>query len=137
MDLQAYNKTIIEEFRAHGGKVGGPFAGATLLLLTTTGAKTGLSRTNPLMYFGDNDRYLVAASYAGAPSNPPWFYNLITNPTVGVEIGNERFTARAEVLPEPERAVQFAKIASAYPTFAEYQRKTTRAIPIVALYRHG
>jgi deazaflavin-dependent oxidoreductase (nitroreductase family) len=106
------------------------------LLLTTTGAKTGLSRTNPLMYFVDNDRYLVVASYAGAPRNPPWYYNLISNPTVGVEIGIEQFTARAEALPEPERSVQFAKIASAISTFAEYQRKTTRAIPMVALYRH-
>ena len=92
------NKAIIEEFRAHAGKVGGAFAGATLLLLTTTGAKTGLSRTNPLMYFVDNDRYLVVASYAGAPRNPPWYYNLISNPTVGVEIGIEQFTARAEAL---------------------------------------
>jgi deazaflavin-dependent oxidoreductase (nitroreductase family) len=135
MNIQEYNKTIIDEFRTHAGKVGGPFAGATMLLLTTTGAKTGMLRTNPLMYFADNNRYLIIASFAGAPNNPPWYYNLIAAPTVGVEMGTERFSARAEVLQEPERSTQYARIASAYPIFAEYQLKTTRRIPVVALCR--
>lgn len=135
MDLRKYNESIIEEFRTHAGKVGGPFANATLLLLTTTGAKSGLPRTNPLAYFADGSRYLIIASYAGAPNNPPWYYNLIANPRATVEMGTERFTVRAEVLGEPERTTQYNRIAAAVPTFTEYQSKTTRTIPMLALYK--
>lgn len=136
MSIQQFNDGIIEEFRRRAGKVGGAFEGANLLLLTTSGARTGLSRTNPLMYFDDDRRYLIVASYAGAPANPPWYYNLVAHPDVSVEMGAERFIARAEVLAEPERTALFAGIAARNPTFAEYQRKTTRLIPVVALYRH-
>jgi len=135
LDLQKYNQSNIEEFRANAGRLGGPFEGATMLLLTTVGAKTGLSRTNPLMYFADGNRYLIAASYAGGPNNPPWYYNLLATPIVEVEMGTERFQARAEILNEPERATLYARIASTYPMFAEYQRQTTRPIPVIALYR--
>jgi len=135
MDLRKYNESIIEEFRTHAGRVGGPFANATLLLLTTTGAKSGLPRINPLAYFKDGSRYLIIASYAGAPNNPPWYYNLIANPSATVEMGTEQFSVRAEVLDEPERTAQYNRIAAAVPTFAEYQSKTTRTIPMLALYR--
>jgi deazaflavin-dependent oxidoreductase (nitroreductase family) len=135
MDLKAYNQTIIEEFRANGGKVGGDFAGAQLLLLTTTGAKTGLVRTNPLAYLEDGGRYVIVASYAGAPTNPPWYYNLIANPHVSVEIGTQRFEAEAEVIEEPERSRLFRKMMTVMPGFADYQRKTARVIPVIALRR--
>ena len=135
MDMQAYNKSIIDEFRANGGQVGGPFAGAAMVLLTTTGAKSGISRTNPLVYLADGDRYVIIASYAGGPTNPPWYYNLVANPDVGVEIGTQRFTARAEVLGEPDRSRLYQKMAAVMPAFAEYARKTIRTIPVIALRR--
>lgn len=135
MDLQEMNKAIIEEFRANDGKVGGQFAGAPLLLLTTIGAKSGLSRTNPLVYLTDNDRYVIIASYAGAPTNPPWYYNLVANPDVQVEVDSQRFRARAVVMEEPERFDLYQRAAAAMPVFAEYQGKTSRTIPVIALKR--
>jgi len=135
MDIQELNRTIIEEFRSNDGKVSGQFEGVPLLLVTTIGAKSGLSRTNPLAYFADDDRLLIIASYAGAPINPPWFYNLKANSVVEVEVGTERFKARAEVIGEPERTDIYEKVASAAAIFAEYQSKTTRTIPVIALQR--
>lgn len=135
MDLNDFNKSIIEEFRANAGVVGGQFAGVPLLLLTTTGAKTGASRINPLAYLADGDRCIIIASYAGAPKNPPWYYNLVANPEVTVEVGEDTFTAHASVLDEPERSDMYNKVANALPMFAEYQRKTTRVIPVIALTR--
>jgi len=135
MGIREMNQGVIDEFRANQGKVGGQFKGASLLLLTTTGAKSGLSRTNPLAYVRDGDRWVIIASYAGAPTNPPWFHNLKANPKVEVEVGNERFTARAEIVGEPARSELYRKMVSAMPVFAEYQRKTTRSIPVVALSR--
>jgi deazaflavin-dependent oxidoreductase (nitroreductase family) len=135
MDIQDFNQTIIEEFRANKGVVGGQFKGAPLLLLTTVGAKSGKSRINPLAYLADNDRYVIIASYAGAPANPPWFYNLKANPTVDVEVGAQRFKARAEIVAEPERSKLYEKMTKVMPVFAEYQRKTTRKIPVIALRR--
>lgn len=133
MELQAFNDSIIKEFRANGGKVGGQFAGAPLLILTTKGAKSGKSRENPLAYLTDKDRYVIIASYAGAPTNPPWYYNLIANPKVTVEVGDQKFAARAEVVSEPDRAKLYQKMASIMPAFADYERKTTRKIPVIAL----
>ncbi len=133
--MQEFNKSIIDEFRTNDGVVGGQFAGAPLLLLSTTGAKTGLPRVNPLAYLADGDRHIVIASYAGGPNNPPWYYNLLANPEVSVEVGNERFTARTEVLDEPERTELFAKMVETMPVFSDYQSKTTRVIPVVALTR--
>ena len=135
MDMKEFNKTIIDEFRANGGVVGGQFAGIPLLLLTTTGAKTGQTRVNPVAYMKHVDRHIIIASYAGAPTHPPWYYNLLSNPEVNVEVGSERFTARADVLDEPERTELYAKIAAIIPVFSEYQSKTTRVIPVVALTR--
>ncbi|MCK5498774.1 MAG: nitroreductase family deazaflavin-dependent oxidoreductase [Gammaproteobacteria bacterium] len=133
--MKEFNKTIIDEFHANGGVVGGQFAGIPLLLLTTTGAKTGHTRVNPLAYMNHGDRHIIIASYAGAPTNPPWYYNLLSNPEVSVEMGSERFTARADVLDEPERTELYAKMVEIIPVFSEYQSKTTRVIPVVALTR--
>ena len=120
MDIQELNKAIIAEFRANGGNVGGQFKGAPLLLLTTKGAKTGKTRVNPLAYLADGGRHVIIASYAGADSNPPWYHNLIANPVVEVEVGKERFKARAEVVGEPERAKLYKKMTQAMPVFADY-----------------
>lgn len=135
MDLQAFNRSIIEEFRANAGKVGGQFAGAPLLLLTTTGAKSGAKRVNPLAYLADGDRYVIIASYAGADSNPPWYHNLVAHPDVTVEVGAETFAARAEVVREPERTRLYGKMEAVMPAFTEYRQKTKRTIPVIALRR--
>jgi len=137
VDMNEWNKKIIAEFRANGGKVGGQFEGAPLLLLTTTGAKSGRELTTPVMYLADGDRKLIFASKAGAPTNPAWYHNLIANPTVTVEVGNESFQAKAVPVTGEERDRLYAKQATLYPGFAEYQEKTTRVIPVVALERVG
>jgi len=132
-----WNKRIIEEFRANDGKVGGQFANTTLLLLHTTGAKSGLPRINPVAYIADEDRLVIIASKGGAPTNPDWYYNLVAKPEVGVEVGTEQFTAKATVTAGPERSQLYAKVAAKYPGFAEYERKTTRTIPVVTLTRQS
>jgi deazaflavin-dependent oxidoreductase (nitroreductase family) len=134
-DVNDWNSGIIEEFRANGGKVGGQFDGAPLLLLTTTGAKSGKKHTTPVMYLDDGDRVLVFASKAGAPTNPAWFHNLRANPEATVEVGADTYRVAAEVLEGEERDRLYAKQAAAYPGFAEYQEKTDRVIPVVALER--
>ena len=133
--LQDFNKKIIDEFRANHGKVGGQFNGMPLLLLTTKGAKSGVSRTNPLAYLRDGDRYVIIASYAGAPTNPPWYHNLLANPNVRIEVGGQSFDARAEVVKEPERSALYQKVEAAMPVVSEYKRKTQRSIPVIALRR--
>jgi len=129
-----WNSKIIAEFRANGGQVGGPFAGSTLLLLHTTGARSGQERVNPVMYrdLGDGS-YAVFASKAGAPVNPDWYHNLRANPGVSAEIGTrtERFTAR--VAEGAERARIWTVHKQANPGFADYERNTTRQIPVVVL----
>ncbi|MBD3646751.1 MAG: nitroreductase family deazaflavin-dependent oxidoreductase [Pseudomonadales bacterium] len=135
VDLKEFNESIIKEFRENNGVVGGDFEGAPMLILTTTGAKTGLTRENPLVFTRDGDRYIIIASYAGAPNNPPWYYNLVANPEVGVEIGSERFTARAEVLGEPERSQRYERMAELMPAFHDYAKSTSRKIPVIALTR--
>ena len=134
-DMKSFNEKIIEEFRANGGRVGGEFEGAPMLLLTTTGAKTGRRVTSPLVYARDGDRLLVFASKAGAPTNPAWYHNLVANPTVTVEVGTETFEARATVVTGEERDRLFAEQAKRMPGFATYQQNTTRVIPVVALER--
>ena len=129
------NKMIIEEFRANDGKVGGFFENMSLLLLHTTGAKSGQERVNPTAYIKDGDRLVIAASKAGAPTNPDWYYNLAANPEVGVEVGSEQFQARAMVAPEPERSELYGKMTKLYPGFADYERNTTRVIPVITLTR--
>jgi len=130
-----FNEKIIAEFRANGGVVGGQFAGAPLLLLTTTGAKSGQPRISPLVYNTDGDRMVIIASKAGAPTNPDWYYNLVANPTVTLEVGTEKFQAQASVAEEPERERLYNQVATKMPGFAEYQRNTTRVIPVVVLER--
>ncbi len=134
-DRQDWNRAIIEEFRANGGKVGGMWEGRHLLLLTTTGAKSGQRRTNPTVYLHDGDRLLVFASKAGAPTNPDWYHNLLAHPQVTVEVGSETYEATATVLSGEERDRLYARQAQASPQFADYQAKTTRKIPVIALER--
>ena len=129
-----YNQTVIETFRANSGKVAGP---NRLLLLTTTGRKSGLPRTTPVAYSTDGDRLVIAASKGGAPTNPDWYFNLLANPVVTVELGAERFQARASIAEEQERERLYTQHAVLMPGFAEYPRKTTRQIPIVLLERLG
>jgi deazaflavin-dependent oxidoreductase (nitroreductase family) len=136
-DMNDWNKAIIEEFRANGGKVGGQFEGAPLCLLTTTGAKSGNPHTVPVMYLPDGDRMVVFASKAGAPTNPDWYHNLKAHPMATVEVGKKSFQATATEETGDERERLFRKQAGLYPGFAEYQEKTTRQIPVVALRMAG
>jgi deazaflavin-dependent oxidoreductase (nitroreductase family) len=133
--MNDYNRQIIEEFRANEGKVGGPFEGVPLLLLITTGAKSGKPRINPLAYHIDGERLVVLASKAGAPTNPDWYRNLVAHPDVSVEVGTERFEARATVVEGAQRDELYAKRVAVMPNFAEYQAMTTRTIPVVVLTR--
>ena len=135
--MSDFNQQIIEEFRANGGKVGGYFESANMLLLTTMGAKSGQSRVNPLVYVADSDKIVIIASKGGAPSNPDWYYNLLANPVVTVERGTERFQARASEVRGAERDRLYAKMVEHRPGFAEYERQTTRTIPVIALERIG
>ena len=127
------NQKIIDEFRANKGKVGGPFEGRTLLLLHTRGAKSGQERINPTAYVKDGDRWVVIASKGGAPTNPSWYYNLVANPLVTLEVGTEKHQAQAAVAEEPERTRLYDKMVDMMPGFAEYRRKTTRKIPVIVL----
>jgi deazaflavin-dependent oxidoreductase (nitroreductase family) len=130
-----WNSNIIEEFRATGGKPGGMWEGRPLLLLTTTGAKSGQHHTTPTMYLPDSNRLIVFASKGGASTNPDWYLNLVAHPEVTVEVGNESYEAIATVLNGEERDQLFAKQAKLYPMFAGYQEKTSRKIPVIALSR--
>ncbi len=136
-DMLDYNRAVIEEFRANGGKVGGPFEGAPVLLLSTTGAKSGERRTTPVVYLPDGERMVVFASKAGAPSNPAWYHNLLANPSATVEVGTETVEVRARVTAGEERETLFSRQVKRFPTFAEYAEKTTRQIPVVVLERTG
>jgi deazaflavin-dependent oxidoreductase (nitroreductase family) len=131
--MHEFNQKLIEEFRANGGKVGGQFANLPVLLLTMTGAKSGKSRTTPLVYSKDGDRIVVIASMGGAPNNPDWYHNLVAHPMVEVEIGAERFPVRAVIAKGEERERLFNAQAKQMPMFAEYQKKTTRQIPVLVL----
>lgn len=129
------NKKIIEEFRSNGGKVGGPFAGRTLLLLHTKGAKSRQERINPVACIKDGDCLVVIASKGGAPTHPDWYYNVVANPLVSVEVGTEKFQVRATVAEEPERTRLYDKMIETMPGFADYRAKTTRVIPVIVLTR--
>jgi len=130
-----FNAGVIEEFRAHNGKVGGRFAGMDMLLLTTIGAKSGQQRVTPLVYVADGDRMVIIASKAGAPTNPDWFHNLVANPHVIVEVGADRYGAAAEVAAGTERDELYATMVAKMPFFGEYQKNTERTIPVVTLTR--
>ena len=130
-----FNKKIIEEFRANGGKAGGMFANAPMILITMTGAKSGQTRTTPLVYSKDGDRYVVIASMAGAPNNPDWYYNLKAHPNVTVEVGTEKFQVKARITSGEERERLFNQQAAQLPVFDDYRKKTTRQIPVFVLER--
>lgn len=134
-DQNTYNRQLIEEFRANRGKSGGPMEGRPLLLLTTTGAKSGQLRTTPMMYIPDGNRLLVIASNAGAPVHPDWYRNLVAYPEVTVEVGNEIFEAIAIVTEGPERQRLWTRVVELYPFFADHQAKVTRQIPVIVLER--
>ena len=133
--MSDWNTKIIEEFRATGGKVGGPFEGAPLLLLHSTGAKSGQDRVAPVMYLADGDDLVVFASKAGADTNPDWFHNLEANPDTRVEIGPDTVAVRARVAEGEERDRLFDRQKAAYPGFADYEAGTDRVIPVVVLER--
>ncbi len=135
MDQKDYNRQLIEEFRANRGKAGGPFEGRPMLLLTTTGARSGQSRTSPMMYVADGNRLLVIASNVGASIHPDWYHNLVAHPEVTVEVKNETYKATAIVTEGAERERLWASIIAQYPFFTDHQAKTTRQIPVIALER--
>lgn len=134
-DFKQRNEQIITEFRANGGKVTGGFARSPLLLLTTTGAKSGLPRTIPLVYTTDGDRLVVIASKGGAPTHPDWYHNLLAHPTATVELGPDTFQVRASIPAGAERERLYNQQAAEMPFFAEYQKNTPRQIPVVVLER--
>src|ERR1700739_4543566 len=131
--IKAFNKTVTDEFRANDGKVGGQFEGADLLLLTTTGAKSGEPRVSPLAFFRVDGKLLILGSFAGSDVHPAWVHNLRANPSARVEIGNESSDVTARELPTAERDELFPKITAVAPGFAEYQARTTRIIPVFEL----
>lgn len=133
--LNAFNSNIIDEFRANAGKVGGQFAGGNLLLLHTTGAKSGRRRIAPLAFHAVDDRLVIVGSKAGADTNPDWVHNLRANPGARIEIGAEAYDVLARELPADERDATYPRIAAAAPAFAEYQAKTRRVIPLFELVR--
>jgi deazaflavin-dependent oxidoreductase (nitroreductase family) len=128
-----WNRKVVAEFRANAGRVGGPFEGAPVLLLHTTGRKSGTDWVNPMMYLAQDGRTFVFASKGGAPDNPDWYRNLVANPQVTVELGAQTFPATAVPVTGPERDAIYAEQARRYPGFAEYQAKTHRVIPVVEL----
>jgi len=134
-EMNEFNKAVIEEFRANQGKVGGGFDGAPMVLITTTGAKSGQPRTSPLVYLPDNDRVVIFASKAGADTNPDWYHNLKANPSLTVEIGAEKYEAKAVEITGAERDALYAAQAARMPGFQGYAEKTSRIIPVVALER--
>ena len=133
--LDAFNNAIIAEFRANDGVVGGPFEGATLLLLTTTGAKSGQPRLSPLAYLTIDDKMIIVGSKAGADTNPHWVHNLRANPRAHVEIGTDAYDVVARELPEDERDATYPKVVAVAPGFGDYQSKTDRVIPLFELQR--
>lgn len=133
--LDDFNRGVVEEFRANGGVVGGPFEGGTLILLHTVGAKSGQPRLSPLAYLEIDGKVLIVGSYAGAPSNPAWVHNLRAEPKSHIEIGTDAYDVTARELPDDERDATYPKIVEKAPVFAEYQAKTSRAIPLFELVR--
>jgi deazaflavin-dependent oxidoreductase (nitroreductase family) len=133
--MKAFNAEIVDEFRANGGKVGGPFEGGNLLLLTTTGAKSGQPRLSPLAYLTVDDKMIVVGSYAGADFDPAWVHNLRKTPKAHIEVGTSAYDVTARELPRDERDALYPKIVEQAPVFAEYQAKTSRIIPLFELQK--
>ena len=134
-ELRSFNQQVIDEFRANKGVVGGPMAGMPLLLLGTRGARSGEPRTNPLAYLEADGDLVIIASFAGGEKHPPWYHNLLADPQVTVEVGEETYTATATDVAEPERTELYRKVEAAMPVFTEYQSKTDRVIPVIRLRR--
>jgi deazaflavin-dependent oxidoreductase (nitroreductase family) len=132
-EMSDWNARIIAEFRANEGKVGGQFAGAPMVVLHTTGARTGQERVTPLVYQADGDRVVIFASKAGAPDNPDWYHNLVANPDVTIEVGTETRALRARVAEGDERERLWSRQKQLVPGFADYEANTTRQIPVVVL----
>ncbi|MFF2550196.1 nitroreductase family deazaflavin-dependent oxidoreductase [Nocardia sp. NPDC058058] len=134
--MNAFNENVIEEFRANGGKVGGPFEGnANLVLITTTGAKSGRAVTSPLVYVSDGDRIVLIASNGGADKHPAWYHNLRANPELTVELGTETYTGKAEFASGEQRAELYDRMVAIMPQFDDYRRNTTREIPVAVVHR--
>ena len=132
--MKQFNEGLIKEFRANGGKaLSGPFVNAPLMLLTTTGAKSGKPFTTPLVYTRDGARMVIIASKGGFPTHPAWFHNLKANSTVTVEVGTQKYQAKATITKDPERQRLFDAQAKVMPTFNDYQKATTRQIPVIVL----
>lgn len=136
-NVNNWNRQVIEEFRSNEGKVGGMFEGAPLLLLTTTGAKSGQQRISPLVYLSDGGRMFIFASKGGAPTNPDWYHNLVVHPQVTVEVGTEQFEATAVIVEGEARDRIYVKQEQRMSNFADYASKTTRKIPVVELVRYN
>ncbi len=134
-DQKDYNQQMIEQFRASWSKPGGPMEGSSMLLLTTTGAKSGQPRTTPMMYISDGDRLIVLASNAGAVNHPDWYHNLVAHPQVTVEARGETLAATATVTAGAERQHLWDMVVAQYPSFSEHQAKITRQIPLILLSR--
>jgi deazaflavin-dependent oxidoreductase (nitroreductase family) len=130
-----FNAQIIDEFRANAGRVGGMFEGAPLLLLHHTGAKSGTQRVTPLVYLPEGERYVIFASKAGAPTNPAWYHNLLAHPETDIEVGSDTFRVTVEEVTGDERNRLFAAQVERNPGFADYEKKTDRVIPVLALTR--
>jgi deazaflavin-dependent oxidoreductase (nitroreductase family) len=134
-DMKQFNEGVIKDFRSNGGKVGGQMENIPLLLVTMKSAKSGRTITLPLAYSKDGNRFVVIASYAGAPHNPSWYHNLVAHPDVTIELGGEKFSAKASVAQGAERDRLFKQQADQLPIFNEYQKKTTRRIPVIVIER--
>jgi deazaflavin-dependent oxidoreductase (nitroreductase family) len=134
-DMKEFNEGVIKDFRANGGRVGGQMENIPLLLVTMKGAKSGRTITLPLAYSKDGNRFVVIASFAGAPHNPSWYHNLVAHPDVTIELGGEKFPAKASVAQGAERDRLYKQQADQLPIFNEYQQKTTRRIPVIVIER--
>jgi deazaflavin-dependent oxidoreductase (nitroreductase family) len=130
-----FNAQNIAEFRKNHGKVGGFFEGAPLLLLHTIGRRSGKPHINPVMYLKDGERFLVFASKGGADKHPDWYFNLKAHPDIQIEVGDDTIDVHAKEITGSERDTLYNRQAALYPRFADYQRKTKRIIPVVALAR--
>lgn len=136
--MSAFNDQVIAEFRANGGRVGGMFEGRdNMVIITTTGAKSGRAVTNPLVFLPDGERIVLIASNGGADKHPAWYHNLVADPELTVELPAETFTGKAELVADPERTALFDRMVELMPGFAEYRDKTSRQIPVFAVYRAG
>lgn len=132
-DMNEFNCQVIAEFRANGGKVGGPFQGAPMVLVHHTGARSGTERVTPLVYQALDRGYAVFASKGGAPDDPDWYHNLRANPDTEIEVGEEVLPVRARTAEDDERERIWEKQKRDFPSFAEYEANTDRTIPVVVL----